>query len=154
MGAYYESPEIDDHLSTSANADDYGTIDHSFKDDRGSNSSTLLEKAHAGDNGEQMTKEEREQAINESLFQASRNNQVVSNCAYTLFNLIERPSHCVLAVQNEEAVFTIIALSRSSLSSAKVLCGAILCRLALEPQCCKSFVKSRPNAPPLLQVRL
>ncbi len=153
MGAYYEPPEDDEHLSSSAVGDEYGNMDHSYSGNATPSGAAPSDKSSSVvDQG--MSKEQRKRAINESLLVALQNSEIVSNCAYTLFNLIERSSHRTLAVQNEEAVIMIIALSRSKHSTAKVLCGAILCRLALEPQCCQYFVKARTNVPPLLQVRI
>ena len=153
MGAYYEPPEDDEHLSDSIAGEEYGAMDHGFSGNATPGGGASLDKGNGVDD-QGMTKDQRERAINDSLLHASQNSGIVSNCAHTLFNLIERSSHRTLAVQNEEAVVMIIALSRSKISTAKVLCGAILCRLALEPQCCQSFVQARPNAPPLLQVRV
>ena len=147
MGAYYESPEDEEHLSSAVSSEEYSTTDQNYSGKSTSDGVISSEKDRR-----QMTKEERNKALNEILLLASQNSEIVANCAHTLFNLIERSSHRLIATQNEEAVATIIALARSKISTAKVLCGAILCRLALEPQCCQSFVQARPNAPPLLQV--
>ena len=66
--------------------------------------------------------------------------QIIVSCANTMFNLVGLKRHCIRAVDDKDAVKTISYLAHSHLKQAKIMAGAILCRLAQEPECIQKLV--------------
>ena len=57
-----------------------------------------------------------------------------------MYNLVGLKRQCIRAVNDKDAVKTISYLATSRLKKAKIMAGAILCRLAQETECCARLV--------------
>ena len=62
------------------------------------------------------------------------NPEIIQSCAHTMYNLVGLKRQCVRAVSDQNAVLAISYFAFTRLTRAKIMAGAILCRLAQESE--------------------
>ena len=68
------------------------------------------------------------------------NESVIHQCCCTIFNMVSTSEFRQNIIGNTDVVETLLRLSVSKFDNARIMCGAILCRLASDQSCAKEFV--------------
>jgi hypothetical protein len=68
------------------------------------------------------------------------NEKVIHQSCCTIFNMVTTTEFRQNIINNSDVVETLLKLSVSKLDDARIMCGAILCRLASDQSCAKQFV--------------
>lgn len=100
---------------------------------------TLLNLSLSRQHSDRMHTDHAMQAL-VSLIESIATLDVTRNCCATMYNMVGTTEHRGIVIDDPEAVETLLKLSVSKLDDARILCGAILCRLASDPTCATRFV--------------